>query len=230
MDEITVVLCLWKRQKNFLEILQGILDNTPSPNIIIWNNGEPIPNEHIHNDVLDIYNIRYINSSENVGSQAKIHAGLLAKTKYVFFQDDDLKISPHTIQTFYDVIKRHPMSVVALKEGIIDEEGNYIGSSYSMKEKPIKYTVGRIMMVDKDFLGEYFRERYENLVEIGEEDLCLGFVTMKLTGEPSYIVPIQRCTPIELPANDGKCNRKNHYKYRTETIRYIKPLLEGVIE
>lgn len=209
------VICLnWKRPENMEEVMNGISNQTINCKSFIWDNSGKGLNIKPHYKVI---------SSHNFESKVKNILPLLIDTEYVLFQDDDLMLHPKTVEVMIDCCKRYPESVICLKYGVMDSN-EYIASNYSSTEKPIDFTVGRVMLMRTELAGASLNPEFKEMYDIGEEDLCLGLAVQMFTKKPAYVVPIQSCRPIELADHDGRCHRSYHYRNRTKTINMFKEL------
>ena len=215
IDTVTVVCPTWKRYVNIPEIIMGVRESKYPSKILIWDNGGKLT------DTAADYTIC---SSNNFESKIKNVLPLLITTKYVLIQDDDLKIHPDTITIMKECCDRHPDSIICLKYGVTDNDGNYIASNLSTVEQPVDYPVGRVLFMHTALAHASFLPLFLPIFEIGEEDLCLGLATQLITNEPSYAIDYRRCKPIELDGRCARCAREYHFANRTLTINKFKDL------
>lgn len=110
-----------ERRSNAADIIASVHTGNVWPDeIIIWDNG-PTPLELIRYRAPEIVHVR---SSRNVGSQARVLAGLMARGERVLFLDNDTRLCRFTISNLLSWSDALGRSVVTL-EGRQAQGGHY---------------------------------------------------------------------------------------------------------
>ena len=106
-----------KRRANLGVLILALQRSSiPVDEIIIWNNS-PGPLSAIGAQVVD--------SPRNEGARARFIAALMAKSEYVFFQDNDLRVEHDTIRGLVRQLEQLSNSVVSLDGRVLGEGGSY---------------------------------------------------------------------------------------------------------
>lgn len=222
--DVTVICLTWDREQNIPMIIEGIQQSTIPAKIIFWDNGNNLDwTPYSADGIKRIDGV--IKSDMNYGSWIKNLPAILPDTEWTVFQDDDLMLHPKTIEYLLECCKRHPESLISLKYGVLDKDRNYIGSNYGIKEMPIDFSVGRVMIVRTELIGAVFNPKFREAHEYHEEDLALGLAIQMVTKEPSYVISIYPCKPTDLPENrHGNWGRPWHKANRTKTIQAFEEI------
>ena len=116
--QITSIIIHYKRPENVKLWMNGIRNQTIPSKVIVWDNSGDYP-KGSGEDVL-------ITSTENIYCQARFLIAGIAKTPYIYNQDDDLAINdPKLFEKFIEVSEKHPNSVIGWNGRIFSDDINW---------------------------------------------------------------------------------------------------------
>lgn len=162
---ITSVIVTYNRIENLPKVLRGIRMQTIPSQVIIWDNGNNVIQEMDAwgEDIL-------INSSRNFYSHARFLAAGLARTPYVFTQDDDMAITdPKLFEKLLATSKENPNDFIGWNGRLFYKDTNW--------DKPYSFP-GKGFCGRKDMLVEmvntgmsFFPVEVINQVDINPSEL-----------------------------------------------------------
>lgn len=185
---ITAILNVYKRPHTLLEQIQALKNQTIKPDtIMIWVNGDvELP------DIKDP-NIIISRCSHNLKFHARFAYGLLAKTKYVAFFDDDSIPGNRWFESCLKYQDKFPG--IYGSTGVV-LTGNDYASNYKVGWNGVKnsnltqvHLVGHSWFMKRDVIQNLFMQ-YPDSWQNGE-DIQLSYFAWKNKGIKTYVPPHQ---------------------------------------
>lgn len=144
---ITVIIPCWRRFKNFEGVIKAWLAQEEVNEVIIFDNSGTFRT--------NIANVLVLNSSRNLGPQAKFACSVLAKNDIVLYSDDDVLAKPRLVKDLLSEYRIDRMVGIMGKRftgNTYYKSTGYRGANIS---KPIKvdYLCGLVMLVGREFGG-----------------------------------------------------------------------------
>ena len=182
-----------EREKNLHEIVKALCSGTVLPiEIIIWCNTELILQSSVFeffNDDDRVTSVRFIESSWNVGCQARFLAALVARGDYVLFQDNDVCVRRRTVENLLH--RAEPNTVVSLDGYYVPPIGYTMRSRCLGWHQPrpvsVNLTLGRMELVERKTLLRVLRD-FPFGPETEMDDVAFSSACKK-NGVPIFVVP-----------------------------------------
>lgn len=205
------------RRPNLPAIVHALrTGSVPVEEILIWNN-DALP--------LRIAGARIVHSPTNEGPRARFITALMAKSHYVFFQDNDLMVEHDTIRGLIQQSERHSLDVVSLDGRVLGPGGSYHHSvllgSRETEPRKVDITLGHAEMILTRNLP--LALSYFPFHEAPEMDDIFFNWSCQQVGLHRWVVPtgssgaFRNLSEFEV----GACKEKAHYKTRDELCRKL---------
>jgi glycosyl transferase family 64 len=221
-SRLSVVMLSWKRPANIARVVDDLLAHAVVDDITVWNNNPQC--------ALSLPAAVRVIDSPDLGLYTRFAAGCLARHEMVFVQDDDLLLSPGTL----DALHRHALGEPDVLHGIFGRAptaaGRYARLLEGSGQVPIVLT--RALVCARRYCAKFFEHvhRFDELqrdsVPYGNgEDIIFSYLAMKESGRMNRIhaLPV-----LELPAEQSIFERSaGHFEHRTRIMQACQRWLEG---
>lgn len=186
---ITVILNCYKRPQYLQEQITAIRNQSiPPEDIWVWYNN---PEDSIQYDLSE-FGVKTATMNHNFKFHGRFAFGLLARTEYVAFFDDDTIPGPNwfencmnTIKTGYDGILG---TVGVILKGDTYSSNTKVGWGHIPNETPVEVDlVGHAWFMKKDYLRYLWYE--EPISWENGEDIQLSYMAQKHGGIKTYVPP-----------------------------------------
>lgn len=196
MEEITVILNGYRRPEYIKEQIKAIKAQSVKPKEIwVWVNRsdkdfqDTLLLEHSY-DLKNHVDV-VVDSSRNFKYHGRFALGLLAKTKYVAFFDDDTIPGVNWFKNCLDTMKSHPNSILG-GAGVLLFSNHYINHQRFGWPNPLIYTkevdlIGHAWFLERSVLSNLWTEipcSFDN-----GEDIQLCFASWLNSGIKTYTPP-----------------------------------------
>jgi len=144
---ITVIIPCWRRFKNFEKVIKAWLAQEEVDEVIVFDNSGTFTTK--------ISNVLVLNSSRNLGPQAKFACSVLAKNGIVLYSDDDVLAKPGLVKDLLSEYRIDRMVGIMGKcftGNTYYESSGYRGANISEPVK-VDYLCGLVMLVARKFGG-----------------------------------------------------------------------------
>jgi glycosyltransferase involved in cell wall biosynthesis len=186
---ITVILNCYKRPQYLEEQINAIKNQSiPPEDIWVWYNK---PEDGVQYN-LSGFGVKIATINHNFKFHGRFAFGLLARTEYVAFFDDDTIPGPDWFKNCMDTINLGYDGILG-SVGVILNSDNYsnntkVGWGYISNETPVNVDlVGHSWFMKKDYLRYLWYEdpiSWEN-----GEDIQLSYLAQKYGGVKTYVPP-----------------------------------------
>jgi glycosyltransferase involved in cell wall biosynthesis len=207
MDQVAVVLNVYKRASIFRDQLNAINNQTIKPiEILVWENG----NETVPPDLKD--GIKIARSNHNFGVWARFAYALNASADFICVLDDDTIPGNRWIENCLQTIKETP-GLLGARGVIFDNKHSYSMNHDVGIYKPNEQTtqvdiVGHSWFFKKEWLYKFWSnadEKFQN--ELAGEDIHFAYVMQKFLGLPT-LVPKHPIQDMSLWGANPKLSKK----------------------
>lgn len=191
---ITVVLNCYKRPEYLQEQIKALRSQTVKPDAIwLWVNST---DENKGYDFESLGLDKVFISDTNCKYHARFAIGLLARTEYVAFFDDDTIPGTQWFENCVDTMKTHPGIMGGV--GIVIHNKNYMTRTRigwpSNNEEPVEVDlVGHAWFMKREHLN-YLWHEVPYTLENGE-DIQLSYLAQKYGGVKTYVPPHPKDKP-----------------------------------
>ena len=190
MKTVSVVIPHYyqEREGNLLEIMTALRTGSIKPvEIIIWCNGKL--SSTVDLALRETPGVSLVESSWNVGCQARFLAALVARGDYVLFQDNDVCVRRRTVENL--LRRAEPNAVVSL-DGYYVPPSGYLERSRCLgwnqpRSVRVNLTLGRMELVERATLLRVLRD-FPFGHETEMDDVAFS-AACKKNGVPIFVVP-----------------------------------------
>lgn len=192
MSDITVILNGYKRPYTLKQQYDAITNQTVKPaKIMLWKNGTDNDSEFPYDQCPGMIISR---CSENLGVWARFAFGLMARTKYVCFFDDDTIPGSRWFENCLSTMSTYRGCLTT--KGLIFDSPNGYGGGWSdfgwntpnSKIQPVDLP-GHAWFMERDWLSEFWREIPDPKYWRCGEDIHVAYVLQKYLGLGTYVPP-----------------------------------------
>lgn len=186
---ITVVLNAFKRQQHLPQQIECVLSQTvPAERVLVWNNGEAICLDGLHEKVM------VANNSHNLGVWSRFAYAVNAETEYVCILDDDTFPSPRFFESCLQQMAKEPALLGARGLRFLSSTRYHPFTSFGWdapnEQAEVVDIVGHAWFFRREWLGAFWRE----LPELGSsrlvgEDMHFSFMLQKHLGIRTMVPP-----------------------------------------
>jgi len=222
--KIDIIILNWKRPDNLIKKIIPHLLKSDFINKIYISHGRI--DTFFKSKWKRVICLKHFKENESYGLFLRYYTAVkYAKTKFIFFQDDDILVPD---ETFYQLIKYQLQKKNAI-HGIfgryIDSETLYnIQKVYS--EVPIVLT--RILICNKKLMNIVLKEKSKIDLYVKKkskpywngEDIFLNIISMHYNQNINYAYPL-KYADIKDKENLGISDQKSHLKYRVELCKKL---------
>lgn len=203
----TIILTYYKERVKYLgAIIEALRKSKVETDIVVFNQGEPIGN---------IEGVTVINSGRNFGCSVRHALALCIDDDLFFFQDDDLLVSPDTIDTLMKFSNKE--NVVGV-DGCILTDGGYTSAIPVCNPTQVSYVdivTGRVHLCSKSAIVRAFKLRVKLGLKIFRDDDIL----LSLANKNNMIID---CGITNLDEEGiGLSHEPQHYYERDLTCKTI---------
>ncbi len=213
---VDAVLLSYKREKNLKYVVRGLKRQSFINDIYIYHN---YPSIEKINGAINIY------SEKNFRCIIRHSLGLMLKSDYVLFIDDDIELIADFSKRFIDAIKLEPNSVIGLFGKVINKDNtkpytNGIDISFSPFIRYVDIVKGRIHLIKKEKLLNSLDFIAKNLIEENmiEDDIILNLSNQLKSKTPSVLIPSNDQEIKNLNEDHALAFRKGHLNLRDNYI------------
>lgn len=218
-SDITVILNCYKRIEYLDEQINAIENQSiPPKEIWIWQNSP----EDMEKPNLEKYSskCKIVSSNFNFKFHGRFSLGLLARTKYICFFDDDAIPGKKWFENCLNTIDNGYDGILGCA-GVILEEKNYlyptlVGSNGIKSDSPIEVDlVGHSWFLNKKYLRYMWLENpvsWEN-----GEDMQLSYLSQKYGKIKTYVPPHPEDNKELWGSIKGKYSDDDNASYKTKT-------------
>ena len=212
MNDVTVLLMNWKREKNLKTIIERLKKQTVKPKIFLWDNN---PSTKIKPETVDWY----CKSTKNTVYGRWMMASL-ADTEYIMTMDDDIIPKSDTfIQKCMLEYKKHDCLILGIEGKKTPKSKPYynkVGDTTDWAD----IIKGKFMFMRTDYLKKVKLKPLCNVYR--EDDIYVSFMVAEGKQAPHYVSRDLRAEIIELGMQEvGMQNDKTHMEEREIALQTL---------
>ena len=144
---VTIVLLSWKRPDNLAPILDSIAAQTVRAQVMIWNNGAPLPDAVARHPLV----VSVVSSMSNLGCLPRWWLASQAKTEWICSLDDDLAFaSPDALE--FALGQARALAGIVGAFGVQLIQGRSYRDAHHVQSGPVDVVKGRFMLFRRELL------------------------------------------------------------------------------
>lgn len=208
---VSAVVLNWKRPENVKRIVTALRQQSVPVHVTVVNQGEP----------LEVDCDCYYYATCDFGPIGRYIPLLFCREDYTFFLDDDLLPATDTVEFFLANAVKHP------DVGLWGTQGRLVPGDYNWDEverwavpRDVDLVV-RNYFLPRSSLVDFYRFLSTWKGPLGEDDMLVA-AAVRSVGKRVCLLPSRdRSEFDELPDEEGRCHRPDHFDRRNETWRLL---------
>ncbi len=213
-----------ERQAELPRIIQALQAGTVSPDrILIWNNALNLRR------IGDGIQIVSIESARNFGCRARFSVALLEQSEWVFFQDNDLVLAPHTLEALLHFARSEPTGIYGLMgKRLAHHARPYLHAETVLAGdslKSVDVVLGRIMFLSQRLIPPILAFADEHRVAMFREDDIVASLSNRAASHRNYVAPVREGFRNLDEHRIGLSWESDHIAQRDEICRRLMPLI-----
>jgi len=204
---ISAVVLSWKRAANVPAILDSFGRWPAIRNVLIWNNNPDMR--------LDLP-VQVINSPQNYSCLARYCAAPLMQSDTIWFQDDDVVLTPDQFEKIYRAFRQDPSRIYGCRGRNIENGRYQVQTVYGECD----IVIGQTMLFKRNLLTNFFSALFRISTDLIEDDIVFSLSC----GRRHFAVDVEPLREVGWDDEAALWRRPDHFARRQKTVDLMHAL------